>query len=306
MSHAIPHVLNFPPTPDSCLGIAHTPSTATHRSQVHVISLLHGNQATWLQFSNIDIYRQKHKCKEIRVWMTQRANAPEEPAACARTIPGHRSSADEFLGPSTHHYWTVRNKVPRCTMTLTRRKKREYNNFSYSLMFSKSCSTGLSNFSMILREKIVQEQGNGSSAEPAWKTARQQGEALLSSASKPQFPPGKKDKARRSFPDTSCSDLQVTGPVCFQLCLEKGKWAPKLATLLLVPPWCTHTRHGYPAPLPLFLTFLRLNPKIPPTSTDALRSACVHINESFSVQGPTTPALQQQLACTESSFFLPK
>lgn len=115
------------------------------------------------------------------------------------------------------------NKVSRCTMTLTRRKKREYNNFSYSLMFSKSCSTGLSNFSMILREKTVQEQGNGSSAEPSWKTARQQGEALLSSASKPQFPPGKKDKARRSFPDTSCSNLQVTRPVCFQLCLEKGK-----------------------------------------------------------------------------------
>lgn len=90
-------------------------------------------------------------------------------------------------------------------------------------MSSKSFSAGLSNFCMILREKTVQEQGNGSSAEAAWKTARQQGEALLSSASKPQFPPRKKDKATRSFPNVSWGDLQVIGPLGFQLCLEKGK-----------------------------------------------------------------------------------
>lgn len=62
------------------------------------------------------------------------------------------------------------------------------------------------------------------SRKPAQETTRQQGEALLSSASKPQFPPGEKGKAMRSFPDqVSSNNLQITRPGCFQLRLEKGK-----------------------------------------------------------------------------------
>lgn len=149
MSHVTPQLLNFPPTPDSCWGIAHTPCTATHRSQVHVISLLHGYQETWLKFSNISIYRQKYKCKEIRVWPKEQMH----PRNLQPAIPGHGSGTDEFLGHSTHLCWTVRNKISRCIMTLARRKRKEYNDFSYCLMLSKSYNTGLSNFSLILGKR---------------------------------------------------------------------------------------------------------------------------------------------------------
>lgn len=146
-------------------------------------------------------------------------------------------------------------------------------------MPSKTSSTGFSNFSRIWRERTAQEQGNGSSAEPAWDTIRQQGEALLSNASKPKFPPRKKSKATRSvLHQVSSNNLQSIRPGCFQLGLEKGQRAPKLAIILLVPHGA-HTMQASSTPSFLFLTFSGPYPKIPPTSTKTLRSAYVHINE---------------------------
>lgn len=146
-------------------------------------------------------------------------------------------------------------KVSKCTMTLTGRKKKkkkqEHSDFGCGLTFE--CWKDL-----LILQLLVQFEGKRTlyrwriktAAYPAQKTGRQQGQALLGNASEPKFPLREKGKNHKVLPWS-----------------HHGVWllcAPKPTTVLLVSPWHIHKACSKPALLPLFLWFfIGLDTKVP-------------------------------------------
>lgn len=188
-------------------------------------------------------------------------------------------------------------KVSKCTMTLTGRKKKkknkqEHSDFGCGLTFE--CWKDL-----LILQLLVQFEGKRTlyrwriktAAYPAQETGRQQERALLGNASEPKFPLREKGKNHKVLP---WSHHRV-----WLLC------APKPTTVLLVSPWHIHKACSKPALLPLFPCFFLLwtwhqsipnNRKIP-------RNACA-LQANTQVKAPSRS--DQHLLHVSSSWHTQK
>lgn len=177
-----------------------------------------------------------------------------------------------------------------------KKKKRECNDFSYCLVFSKSFSTGLSNFSMVLRK--IQYRSKVMGVQPGGQPGSR-GRHCSAVLQSPRFHLGRKMKI---FPRWVLQQLAGHRASLLSAVSGERQESPKAGNIYCVfhhgahTPW-TWSASSTPSLPDLFKTGSKNSPSQHRCPQECL---CAHKWK----QRATTSVLQQQLACTENSFIL--